>query len=76
MFAVSREMAIAVTRTGAAYLWVFLLERFAFDVPEDLRAAFILIAGTALYYLIRLIAERVPVVGWLLVVNQKPHYDQ
>ena len=76
---VPREAVTGVTRTGVAYLYALLLvqipavEQLLGDGSLEL---FVVAAGTAIYTGVRWAAERWPVVGYLLVFNTKPDYQQ
>ena len=78
-FLFSEENAIAVVRTVAtyAYAWIATNLPGVTDLLMDINldpAGFIVIAGTALYQAVRVLAEKWSWVGYVLIINQKPEY--
>lgn len=82
-FVFSLEWLIGVTRTGITYVYAWLLAwamaewpdlPFWSWVPDLPPEVFVLAVGTALYGLVRSLAERWPWIGNFLIFNKKPEY--
>jgi hypothetical protein len=58
-----------------SYVYGFLISSFALDLSAEIEGAVTVLIGTGVYMAIRWIAEKVPAVGYLLVVNKAPSYD-
>lgn len=76
----SKEAATGIVRTVMPFAWTWAATNLAVvtDFAETVgitQEGFVLIAGGLFYTLIRVVAEKVPQVGWLLGVNRKPAYD-
>lgn len=80
MWIFTKEAATGIVRTFMPFLWTSLLglipslDTWVTNAGLS-KEAFIIIGGSVLYAAIRWIAEKVPAVGWLLVVNTKPTYN-
>lgn len=75
MFTLTKEGITAAVRTLMGYVYGFLLSTFAFDLPAETEAALTVLVGTLVYMGIRELAERLPWVGYLLIVNKAPSYS-
>lgn len=76
MWPVSKEGITAVVRTLMGYVYGFLITTFGFDMPAEIEGALTVLIGTGVYIAIRWLAEKFPAVGYLLVVNKAPSYDE
>ncbi len=88
MWLFTKAAAIAVTRTGVAYLYALLLGKIPFindflvgnDLSETIEGfvngGFVLVVGTLLYTAIRELAQRFPIVGRLLIFTNEPEYSE
>lgn len=81
MFIFTKENAVGVTRTVVTFLYAWLatsipvVSDWLVSVGLD-DSAFVLLAGGLLYQAIRWLAEKFSWVGYLLVFNTKPAYDE
>lgn len=79
-FLFTKENAYALVRTAATFVygWLLTLAPWVEDVINDIGISpefFVLLFGAVLYQLVRVVAEKVPWVGYFLVINKKPDYD-
>jgi len=80
MWLFTREAATGITRTAITFVYGWLITRipgiesFVVDNGIDV-AGFAVVLGGVVYTLIRQTAEKWPVVGYLLIFNQKPDYS-
>jgi hypothetical protein len=75
----TEEHATGFARTIAPMIWGFLVTRIpaVMTFAEQLGLNELImsgILGMIIYSAIRWTAERVPWVGYLLIINKKPHY--
>lgn len=80
-FLFTRENATGLVRTVATFAYAWIATQFPFisdwlaTVNID-AAAFTLLAGGLLYQVVRVAAEKWPIIGYVLIINQKPEYPE
>ena len=76
MFSLTKEGITATVRTLMGYVYGFVLTTFAFELPAEVEASLTVVVGTGIYMLIRELAERWSWIGYLLIVNKAPSYEE
>lgn len=88
MWIVTKAAVTSIVRTFVPYVYAALLgavpvindflvdNNWADDVQGFVSGGFVVVVGTFVYAAIRAAAEKWPQVGWLLVINTAPTYDE
>jgi hypothetical protein len=88
MWIVTKEAVTAIVRTFVPYVYAALLGQVPFindflvdnnwadEMQGFVSGGFVVIVGTVVYAAIRAAAEKWPQLGYLLVINKAPAYDE